>query len=198
MVEASWRRYSGVDLSSSKRPGVVIFTLAIQPVTGLRVPLDIRRGQWSSTETARQILAVHRDFHPDAIMVEDNAYQESLLDWMRSMRDAPRLPLTNFTTGGNKWDPEVGLPSLEVEFSNHMWQVYRPSHGLECECSWCVWYDETMAHPTAATTDCVMACWMARECAVRRGRVGRFKDLKKVQGALSRPAIDGSTLRAFG
>lgn len=164
---AGWRFYVGVDLAGKKRPGNVIFTLAVDPTRDVRVPVDIRRGAWTSDQTARQIVEVYRKFSPDVIMVENNGYQQSLIDWMRVLPGVPSLPIYAHTTGANKINPEIGIISLQVEFDGRMWEIYLPDHGIVCDCAWCVWAEEMRGHPAATSTDCVMACWFARE-GIRR------------------------------
>jgi len=168
-VDPAWPRYTGVDLSSAARKGNVIFTIALKP-TGARIPIDIRRGNWSSPDTAGQVIDVFRTHHSRIILVENNAYQSALLEWIGQLPGAPKdLPVIGYTTGRQKWQEGVGLGSLEVEFSRGAWEIYAPEHQPACQCAWCVWVGEMKLHPLASTTDCVMACWFSRE-AIRYDR----------------------------
>jgi hypothetical protein len=103
-------------------------------------------------------------------MVESNAYQGTLLDWIRLVSQDRSIPLKAFTTGTNKADEQIGLPGLAAEFDNGAWVI--PTDGLdleELESSWKAWILEMRTYPVAPLSDTVMACWFAREAS--RGRV---------------------------
>jgi hypothetical protein len=107
-------------------------------------------------------------------MVENNAYQQSLIDWLSATEDLrTRYPfwvkVQAFTTGKQKSDPDMGLPSLDVEFNNEAWFVcmdeVKAHEMATCKCGWCVWLREVDEYPISATNDCVMAMWFFREAA---------------------------------
>jgi len=169
---SNWPKFTGVDLSSKKRPGNTIATVAVDPKTRRRYPIDIRYGAWRSSETAEQIRIVDELFSPMVIMVEDNAYQEALLDWISD--DKSRFPYwvkieATTTTGGRKSDLEKGLPGLEVEFSKKGWafplseyENVTPDEAPPAG-HWARLAQELRHHPIAATSDGVMALWFARQ-----------------------------------
>jgi len=178
-IDPSWPTYAGVDLGHSKRkqtgrrdlggkekPYSVIFLIAVDP-DGRRWPKDIRRGHWSGPETGKQIMDVHAQFDPDVIMVENNAYQETIVDWIKLTAPDKSIRLKTFTTGKNKADEAVGLPSLAAEFDNRSWII--PTDGedrlAEVNNTWGAWYDEMKFFPAMALSDTVMACWFAREAS---------------------------------
>jgi hypothetical protein len=110
-------------------------------------------------------------------MVENNAYQQSLVDWIRhGTRDYSFwVKVESFTTGKNKADPHYGLPSLEIEFKHKAWSI--PSskfegHPATCMCGWCHWVREFTQYPMGATWDGVMASWFAREAIDKWGGTG--------------------------
>lgn len=169
----NWPKVTGVDLSSKKRPGNAIITVAVNPANRRRFPVDIRFGAWRSSETAKQIQIVNQLYNPIAIMVEDNSYQEALIDWVTDSKDRYSFwmkvePTT--TTGETKADPEKGLPALEVEFSNGGWCFPLSEYeGASTEdedpkrAAWARLSQEFSFHPIAATSDGVMAAWFARQ-----------------------------------
>ena len=77
------------------------------------------------------------------------------------------IRLKTFTTGKNKADEAVGLPSLAAEFDNRSWII--PTDGedrlAEVNNTWGAWYDEMKFFPAMALSDTVMACWFAREAS---------------------------------
>jgi hypothetical protein len=174
-----WPVFVGVDLASDRRPGNVIVALAMDPQTRRRVPLEIVYGAWTSPETAQQISQLCGR-HPNVryIMVENNAYQQSLIDWIRhACKDYASfwMKVESFTTGKNKADPQYGLPSLEVEFKNQAWAIPYDEfggHSPSCRCGWCLWTSQMTMYPRGARDDAVMACWFAREAIDRWGGVG--------------------------
>jgi hypothetical protein len=165
---ANWPVFTGVDLSSDKRPGNAIVSIAQRRADKMRLPISARFGNWTSPELWRELEEEDRRFHPQIFMVETNAYQKALKEWGMTLNAT--LPVQGFTTGANKADPDMGLPGLEVEFSNGGWMIPRYEHPLDCDCGWCRLWAELLAHPLAETTDGVMALWFAREAARGVGR----------------------------
>ncbi|MBU2118731.1 MAG: hypothetical protein KJ954_14180, partial [Alphaproteobacteria bacterium] len=150
---------------------------------------------------------VHEANRPEAILIENNAYQDTLIDWIKLESGDLSMPMQPFTTGANKADELVGLPGLAAEFENQIWVI--PTDGLEEDeleeawsaerqaPSWWAWFAEMRGYPAAALMDTVMACWFAREAVRRRlapaAMVG--DDDKEVQrsrrAAAARPKLAG-------
>lgn len=168
--------FTGVDLSSTTRPGVVIITIGISGDLAL-YPIDIRIGAWSSPETAEQIKDVYEKYKSPAILIEDNAYQSSLIEWMQT-KNFKNIPIVPFTTGLNKRSIEIGLPALDVQFERNMWKIYAPEHQTGCNCNWCRLIREFKSHPGYSTSDCVMAFWFA-ERAYNMYGIKRSKEYKE-------------------
>jgi hypothetical protein len=173
IVRAGWPIFTGVDLSSDKRPGTCIFTMALEPGTHRRYPINVRLGAWTSPQTVGQLSEVLNQYpSTQLILVENNAYQQALVDWIRTTQ-AGRiwLKVESFTTTGqNKANAMYGLPSLEAEFSKRMWVVpYNEyeHHNPSCLCGWCVWDRQMSTYPHCPETDTVMATWFAREALNR-------------------------------
>jgi hypothetical protein len=167
-----WPAFTGVDLSGKKRPGNCIFTAKVDPTTRRRYPVDVRFGKWRGSEVCEHLNEIDQQFKPIVIMVEDNAYQESLIDWVSDLKS--RFPFwvkveATTTTGGKKGDAEKGLPGLEVEFKNKAWVVPYSEYEEATRDDpapaghWARWDYEFAQHPIAATTDGVMATWFARQ-----------------------------------
>lgn len=158
--------YVGVDLSSPSRPGNCIFVLGHQPVTNRRVVLEVRYGAWSSPQTAENLAEICGRHNVQYIMVENNAYQGSLIDWVKQSKvDFPYwMKIEAFTTGTNKADPKYGLGSIEVEMHNDGWTIpwEWETHDPTCQCDWNRWSREMSMYPKAGTSDGVMAAWFAR------------------------------------
>ncbi len=175
VARRGWPVFIGVDLAGPKRPGTAIVVIALDPATQRRFPIEVLVGAWTSPETAKRLADVQTR-HPNVrfIMVENNGYQQALIDWIRSSPQDHSywFKIEAFTTGANKHAPEVGLPSLEVEFKNRAWVVpidEFQGHPVTCRCGWCIWNAEMTDFPMGASSDCVMSCWFAREAIARWG-----------------------------
>jgi hypothetical protein len=172
---SGWPTFMGVDLAGDKRPGNVIFVGMIDPSSQRRFPVEILCGAWRSPETARQVGLMHAKYpNTRAICVENNAYQGALIDWIRNSPGDHSYwyKIQPFTTGANKVDANIGLPSLEIEFRNKAWVI--PANEFEghppmCSCGWCTWTGEMKIYPNSATTDTVMGCWFFREAVSKWG-----------------------------
>lgn len=167
--------YVGVDLSSPQRPGNAIVTVALDPVTQVRYPVDVRYGSWKSPETAAEITKVDLEYPVDIITVENNAYQQSMIDWPSANKAS--FPwwtkVEAHTTGKNKADPQYGLPGLGIEFKNKAWAVASSQwegHPSTCACAWCEWSRQVSMYPRGHQTDFVMATWFALSGITRFGR----------------------------
>jgi len=165
-------KYTGVDLAIGKTASAkhtVIFTIAVDQ-NGFKTPVEIKRARMSSPETARAIVATFEDHHPISIMVENNYYQNALLEWLKDLNID--LPIEPFFTGSQKSDPTIGIPSLASEFELRQWSIYTNHEFSEdCHCNTCIWLNEMVNYPMAKNSDTVIACWLARE-AYRRTKVG--------------------------
>lgn len=172
--------YVGVDLAGDKRPGNAIVAVALDPLTQRRIPVEARYGAWKSPETARHITQVFMTHAVEYVMVENNAYQEAIIDWVQE--DKSKFPwwtkVEGYTTGRGKADPQYGLPGLEVEFKNKAWAI--ASGDIEahlekentCDCGWCEWARQIAMYPRGMATDMVMATWFALNAINKWGRTG--------------------------
>ena len=170
IVKDDWRRYTGVDISSKTRPGTVIFTIAVSPEF-IKTPVDIRVLN-NPVKLADVLIDVYEKHKPDIIMVENNAVQDVILDMLK-LSTSRRLPLKPFTTGKQKFNPEIGLPSLDVEFENGQWFIAiesKPEPTMSSQNPWVRFLREFENAPYYESTDIIMAAWFAREAA-KKGSV---------------------------
>lgn len=155
----------GVDLSSKKRPGNAIFVLGIDN-QNYKYFIDVITGKWTSPETADQLAYICHQYKPNTIVVENNAYQTALIEWIKESKKEYNFwdKIIPFTTGKQKADEQLGLPALEVEFENKSWKIAckeQVTHEPGCKCDLCRWQREVHDYPMYATTDCLMASWFA-------------------------------------
>ena len=178
-VKDNWCRYIGVDLAIGRKESndyTVIFVIAIDPDKGTKIPIEITRRRMTSPETARVLIDASKRHKPNLIYVENNAYQDSLIQWIQESGET-ELPIEGFHTGKQKFDEFIGLPSMAAEFANHGWRIYNHQSPVEngsvsCKCSFCVFIDELINFPIGKHDDTIMAAWFAREAARKDSRGG--------------------------
>ena len=160
IVQPHWPRIAGIDPFGK---AVVIFTLALSP-QGLKVLVSLKRGRWSPKRTIDEIIKTQLDYQPHIFVCENNAAQEAIRQWAEEK--GHNLNLVPFTTGKQKADPQLGLPSLEVEFANDSWIIpYKGIDPFDNEDPINIFKRELSEHPLGQAEDTVMACWFAREGA---------------------------------
>jgi len=169
-VPDKWPRYAGVDLASSlgqKASYTVMMTIAVDPETKRRYPLEIVRARQHFPDTIRMIREQWQTWQPHLIYVESNAFQQAVVQEL-SQRDRS-IPVKAYQTGSEKMDAKVGIPSLSAGMANGSWLIPAGgTHQAGCECGWCAWVRELSLHPGGEHSDCVMAMWLA-ELAARDG-----------------------------
>jgi hypothetical protein len=165
-------KYSGVDLGISSgehnKPSV-IFTAAVADGSdenipaGTRIVVDIRKGKWSSPDTAKQLIEMYGELRPELIKVENNYYQQALIDWLQDIKGID-LPIQGHFTGSQKLHPEHGIPLLAAEFERDKWHIpYEERHEDTCSCVFCDWIREMLNFSMGSkSTDLVMANWFAQ------------------------------------
>jgi hypothetical protein len=155
--------FAGVDPAIAKTVRAkytAIVTIGIDD-KGYRVLSDIKRAKLTSPEQARTILHTYNVFHHAMLFVENNQYQQALIEWLDELK---KIPLHAFYTGEQKHDDIIGLNSLAAEFKAGLWKIPDvSSHVPECDCGYCEWRNELMFYPDYPTSDLLMATWLARE-----------------------------------
>lgn len=167
-VPADFPRFTGVDLGTAKkkRSQTTLFTLAIDPDTLTRWPIDIRAGYWSGPDSARQIIEVNKEHQPFLFFVENNAYQSTLQEWIEEIEGGLDIPIMGYYTGSQVLDLEIGLPGIALQMEKKLWKIPKLDHGPTCQCSICQWREELANHPIG-TKDIIMAMWLADRAAKR-------------------------------
>ena len=158
----------GVDLSGKKRAGTSFTVIGSDGRQKVRLLTKV--GKYTSPQTAHQIKLLHDTFNPTIIGVENNAYQDSLREWIQEMGKSGKpgyefwMKVKGLHTGKNKIDEEVGLPHLETQFSNRGYRILMPfkkgDHSLVCKCSYCREQTEFETYPHTSA-DTVMSFWIA-------------------------------------
>lgn len=78
--------------------------------------LKIIRGKYTPTGIKDQLKVNYNSFHPEVMLIENNAFQESMEIDMNEFTD---LPIQGYRTGAEKWDEYIGVNSVGILFENH-------------------------------------------------------------------------------
>lgn len=171
----------GVDLAISTKDESDYCAFAVVGMLkdGTKIPLHLSEQKLSFGGTQKVIKDLYRRFNPEIIVVESNAYQQALV---RDMQENTSLPIKGYSTGGEKYDEEVGLNSLAVEFENDKWILpYSSASPITIEI-----VDKLVEgmkrFPSGHTADILMATWFAngglRQLTIKPSSQGRVKTSK--------------------
>jgi hypothetical protein len=171
-----WPRVIAVDLGvgkTSKHSETVILCVAIAPNGQKWIePERSFRGRVSSPEAARKVVEAWRVSKAELVLVESNAYQASLIDWIREvLPSCADIPIQGRATGAEKWHEQLGVPGMAAEIEAGGWNLpFGPQdHVSNCQCVLCELYRQAAEWPQADHDDCVMAWWIASKAAKRVG-----------------------------
>lgn len=176
-----------VDLSTTKRPGNWISVWGVT-ADGQKILKELRRGAWKSPETLRHMAELQLKYDAVRVLVETNAYQESLLSWANEPEIRRKYPSlwpklkAHDTQGNTKSDLEIGVPGLELEFENQSILI-APEERCElgCDCTWCEYRYQFIGYPHHKEFDAVMVTWfgMIAVGQILKKRRGRAKPTRE-------------------
>jgi phage terminase large subunit-like protein len=151
---------AGVDLAISQKDGSDFTAMSVIGCTrdGTKIPLYAIRDKLSPAEVRQNIIDIWERFQPAVIIVENNGYQEAI---RRDLADTTSLPIKAYTTGGEKFDAEIGINSMAVEFENGKWIIPydKDSHSTMTLMDHLI--EGLLRFPSGHTEDLVMATWFA-------------------------------------
>lgn len=117
MLDVHWGtdmvKVAGVDLAIGEGENSAYFVVMVWGLDarGDFPLIHMVRTRLSFPEQVRKIIELYDRFVPEAIVVENNAYQEAMLQTLKSM--APHLPVIPHTTTRRKHHPQEGVPMLQ-------------------------------------------------------------------------------------
>jgi hypothetical protein len=163
-------KYIGVDLAigtKKKSKYSVLFGLAYDEEKKIRYPVEIRRGKYSSPDTARELIDMYDEIQPQCAVVENNFYQQAIIDWLEDMEGVD-MNIEPFTTGSNqKKSLDFGVPAMATDFQNNRWVIPMEEDEYDweleqgCGCNICNWVTELLQYPYGTYSDVVMASYLA-------------------------------------
>jgi hypothetical protein len=176
-VDDEWTTFGGVDLATAfgkKNAWTVIWTFALNPHDNRLYPKEMYRRRMSFPDTVKAIINQARKHNWRIGRVENNAYQQAVID---AVGEADKMiPLEPFTTGTNKANEKVGLPGMAVAFEKGKFAIPAARFPLAPDdpSLIAVWMNELRTHPGGEFSDTVMASWFAWSAAVSGS--GDFED----------------------
>jgi hypothetical protein len=163
-------KFIGVDLAIGQKSSAkytVLFCLAFDEEKKRRYPIEIRRGKYSSPDTARELIDMYNETQPIAAVVENNFYQQAIIDWLEDLEGVD-MNIEPFTTGANqKRSLDFGVPAMATDFQNGRWMIPLEEGEFDwdvekgCGCSICIWIEELLQYPYGTYTDTVLASYLA-------------------------------------
>lgn len=152
----------GVDLAISKKEGSDYTAMAVvgQTQNGDKLLLHAIREKLSPAETKSRIISLAERFNPDIVIVESNAYQKAM---QLDLADTTSIPVKGYQTGGEKYDVEIGINSLAIDFENAKWILpYSPQDpNTQTLVDYLV--SGMLDFPSGHTEDLLMALWFANQ-----------------------------------
>ena len=163
-------KFIGVDLAIGQTKSAkytVLFGLAFDEEKKIRYPIEIRRGKFSSPDTARELIDMNQEIQPVCSVVENNFYQQAIIDWIEDLQGI-ELNIEPFTTGSQqKKSLDFGVPAMATDFQNGRWMIPLEEDEYDwelekgCGCNICHWITELIQYPYGTYSDIVMACYLA-------------------------------------
>lgn len=158
----------GVDLAISDKDSgdYTAFAVVAELMNGAKIPLWLEEAKLDFAKTERKIIELCGRYQCDIVVVENNGYQAALV---RDLQGKTSLPIVPYSTGGEKYDLNVGINSLAVEFENEKWilpyNTQKDSNG-DLPSPFTVKFvdrlcDYMMRFGSGHTGDLLMATWFA-------------------------------------
>jgi hypothetical protein len=126
-VPKPWRTVVGVDLAFSQKAHAnlsAVVCVLVHP-QGLREILCVEAGRWHGPVLMQRILSMHKRFASSGIVIEANAGQILLGQWLKSVDE--QLPLIPYTTGAGQKSLQAKIEQLAGEMAHGQWSI--PSIG---------------------------------------------------------------------
>ena len=164
----------GLDLAISQKDGSDFTASAVigRTKTGVKIPLWLSRDKLSPSQTRQLIIELFERYPMmKQLTVENNAYQDALV---RDMAEQTDLPIRGYNTGGEKFDEELGINSLAVDFENGKWILPYSEDSEYTQRMVDFLVGGMLNFPSGHTEDLLMALWFSNQ-AMRDITYGKKK-----------------------
>lgn len=186
---------AGIDLAAGEdeqSDDNALVELGLRRMDDMVQLLNVDRGKFSPGEWRKTLVEREEGFAHDRMLVESNAYQVSM---KRDLAEK-NLPIAAFTTGGEKFDPFIGVESLAILFENNRIILPYDKSDPDTIAKIDQLVDELRAFPVGHTGDSAMAFWFAytalRDLMPKTGNAHGFlqmieSDIARVKAAQTAP-----------
>lgn len=150
----------GIDLAASEKEQAddnAMVQLGQRKIDDMIQLLSLDRGKFSPADWRKTIAERSTSLKPDRIIVETNGYQNAL---KRDMAEY-NLPIVSYATGGEKFDPYIGVESLAILFENDRIILPYDKTDPYTVTMMDMLIDELRMFPVGHTGDSAMALWFA-------------------------------------
>jgi hypothetical protein len=112
----------GVDFAftQNKKSDLSSIAVALRYPNGKKELTHLVSGKWKEAEGVRQLATVVRMFPRHLIRAESNGAQKWIIENWSEKLDISIQP---YHTGGSKWSPVYGIPSMAADFANGRWII---------------------------------------------------------------------------
>ena len=184
----------GIDLAAGENESAddnAMVTLGQRRLDDMIQLLSLDRGKFSPKEWRSVIAERSKDLRHDRILVESNAYQVAI---KRDLEDE-NIPIVGYNTGGEKFDPYIGVESLAILFENDRIILPYDKSDPDTIAKIDQLVDELRAFPVGHTGDSAMAFWFAHTALrdLMKGSTGGGflemvqKDMEKIKDGQTQP-----------
>jgi hypothetical protein len=128
----------GVDLATGetekkrKTDLTVLFDLGVHVDTGRRRVLWIEKGRYTGPHTVRRLGEHKIRYSPRRVLVESNAQQKFLLQFLAEVPGWDTI-VEPFHTDGTKWSESLGIEGIAGEMMAGRWQIPGPRYGANVD-----------------------------------------------------------------
>lgn len=127
--EERWLRFSviGVDPAigvTKKAKYFCAIVLGIDYSNHL-VIAEIVRGKFTFPAQKRIVIGLNEKWRPSYVVVENNSYQQALLQGIGEEPESAVIPLVPWHTGSKKTRPDIGVPAMDVYFETGRFKIPR-------------------------------------------------------------------------
>lgn len=167
----------GVDLNvkNKRKSDYFSFTTMAFREDGSSRVLNIRHGKYSPKIQRETIRDEYYNFGHHLVLVENNQYQDALV---QDMNSETNIPIQGFTTTKQKFDPEIGINSLAFQLDTDKIDLPYASDPNTIELI-DILVKQMKAFPVGHTGDILMSMWFAERAYFILSKLGM--DIKSVE-----------------
>jgi intein/homing endonuclease len=152
----------GMMRDTNSRSSLFVLGMKDSDKGSVKIPLEIREGDYTAPELVNQIKDLYFIYLPDTIKVESNAFQLALAQWLEADLEIAAKIDACFTSGRRKYDQVTGVKGMGLSMERGEWILPLKGHPEKvCQCTKCSWVRQLEEFPYGDRDDMVMSSWIA-------------------------------------